>query len=559
MRADTRVGFVAAVVALTALLACAGSTSAPPPVPATPMPAMPTPSAQSASGASAPAGSTGTPVVDPPSAALPAGCRAADLMPPTPREARWLALRASEVFQGQPHIYLTRVGERGPGPLHDAGACPDALGPPGAWSADGRFFAFETPQQSSSLSAQSLVMDVDGRDTPLPRSVPGVFLGWAPAGSRLATYEQPDRLWIWDGERPDAPRSIALPTDATPFFKLAWSHDGRYLAFDAYDQNALYLIDTDADMPRAQAHRGAGPVGDLRWSPGGHRLAYGRGIDTRTLMLVDADAMPAEPRQIAADAVLPDGNFALYTWLDPERILLDDGSGMLRVIALKGGGIETTQISIASDGVANVLPGERCALYEGRCGRDNQHGVCVQSLEPGMHIDAGPIFTADNYFMVAGPLGSPVLLSDPAQHAIFEVDLATQPFATRRITASNRGEQVREVFAVAPGSTPRWAYYSDAYSNAVAPHRPAATVHFWNRITERRFEVDPNELDLAEDGEFSADGALFATSARTSDFPPTRAPLVIQRLGPDEPAGNWTIERFVSFQQLAFFELEWQP
>jgi len=117
--------------------------------------------------------------------------------------------------------------------------------------------------------------------------VPGrhLFPAWSSDGSALrfaacpfgAAPDMPGCPWKEVGSRGGTARTIDLPGESTGY---AWSPDGTRVAFagDDSEDNSIYVHTAGEDAPRAIVERfGSWPIHSLAWSPDGRWIAFVHG------------------------------------------------------------------------------------------------------------------------------------------------------------------------------------------------------------------------------------------------------------------------------------------
>jgi Tol biopolymer transport system component len=112
---------------------------------------------------------------------------------------------------------------------------------------------------------------------------------------------------------------------------LAWSADGRRLAYTTRRGQDLLVIDADGSDGRRVSHEEGG-ASSLRWSPDGRTIAYlSRHGKHRDLLVIDADG--SDKRRLSHDA----GGFFIRWSPDGDRILFETEHG-LSIINADGSG-----------------------------------------------------------------------------------------------------------------------------------------------------------------------------------------------------------------------------
>ena len=119
---------------------------------------------------------------------------------------------------------------------------------PAAWSPDGKKIAFE-------IDAKIYVMNVDGSGVvPLTKtSLVEYAPAWSPDGQKIAFFSQPiatttaDKLFIVNADGTD--RKLVTDVDPgnwdTGVYRIAWSPDGKQIAFIGGSGNTLYTVESD--------------------------------------------------------------------------------------------------------------------------------------------------------------------------------------------------------------------------------------------------------------------------------------------------------------------------
>jgi Tol biopolymer transport system component len=108
---------------------------------------------------------------------------------------------------------------------------------------------------------------------------------WSPDGRRLVSVVDGQGPWIVGADGSGARRLARLEIDGYSG-PIAWSPDGRTLAFGSAGDGALYTIHTDGTGLRPLTRKGtsdqsgeaAAMVGSAAWSPDGRRIVFARGL-----------------------------------------------------------------------------------------------------------------------------------------------------------------------------------------------------------------------------------------------------------------------------------------
>ena len=133
-----------------------------------------------------------------------------------------------------------------------------------SWSPDGTRIAVD-----DIVAAGVSVVDVKtGRRTPV--AVDGVSPAWSPDGGTIAFVDIDDRT-AWGAAPDGADRHRLLPASAGKIMALAWSPDGKQLAFST--ATGIYLGTPDGQAPAKLVVAARNP-GRPSFAPDGSRLAF---------------------------------------------------------------------------------------------------------------------------------------------------------------------------------------------------------------------------------------------------------------------------------------------
>ena len=162
-----------------------------------------------------------------------------------------------------------------------------ALGP--SWSPDGRRIAFTLLEDLSKGPSSVYVMNADGSD--MTRLTDGSANDgipfWSPDGRRIAFLSQRDEttpgIYVMNDDGSDVTRLADYDDEALGIpgifhLSLAWSPDGRQMAFNSFGTGgeyalAIYVMNADGSSVRQltdHTNYDASPV----WSPDGRRIAF---------------------------------------------------------------------------------------------------------------------------------------------------------------------------------------------------------------------------------------------------------------------------------------------
>jgi serine/threonine-protein kinase len=183
-------------------------------------------------------------------------------------------------------------------------------------------------------------------------NVPGrhLFPSWTSDGSALrfaacpfgAAPDMPGCPWKEVGSRGGTARTIDLPGESTGY---AWSPDGTRVAFagDDSEDNSIYVHTVGEEAPRAIVERfGAWPIHSLAWSPDGRWIAFvhgnilwrmGTNVMGVAIWMVDADG--GQPVQLTDEEHLN----VSPQWLPDSRHLMfvSDRDGARGIYVLEVG------------------------------------------------------------------------------------------------------------------------------------------------------------------------------------------------------------------------------
>jgi hypothetical protein len=225
------------------------------------------------------------------------------------RSTEWLDLPPS----GPPH----RIPRLSPNPVETGGA----------WSADGRFFAFEIPKW---LDSQIWVADTFGSGPPrayvltrdaqswrLPTFLPGAYTLVATAG-----HSQGQLVKLNPGRSGE--NKPVLP--GVPGYELDYSRDGQWIAYTLFPQHTIWRCRADGADARQLTPSGL-EAHQPHWSPDGTRIAFmGKRAGDDTHWRIYNVSAPGG----ALDELLPEGDDqGVPTWLPDGRSVV---FGDLRIL-----------------------------------------------------------------------------------------------------------------------------------------------------------------------------------------------------------------------------------
>jgi WD40 repeat protein len=229
--------------------------------------------------------------------------------------------------------------------IHTLGGAPAAVrrGHQLTWDRTGR-------RAVSEFRDELFVFEGDRADPARTLALPGQIksFAWNPADDRLAIRVGLN-LWLWDTARPDPPVRVYAspsPLGLAPYHPcggVAWHPDGRTLAFASLEAGgyAIRLIDPATRATLSKFPAMPLTVWALAWSPDGRRLAVAG--DDPAVRVFD----PATGRQVQslgghtftvrALAYSPDGSRLASAGLDGSVMLWDAASGRL-ILSFELGG-----------------------------------------------------------------------------------------------------------------------------------------------------------------------------------------------------------------------------
>jgi Tol biopolymer transport system component len=146
-----------------------------------------------------------------------------------------------------------------------------------AWSADGRFLAFES---SSATDVDIWVMNLSGTFSQNISQMPGVAdrgPAWSPDGTQIAFWRQhfdgTSEIWRMNADGSNQVQlTVAGVADSYP----AWSPDGRFIVFvsDRDGNPELYVMPPSGAPEVRLTNTPMVQEGNPNWSPDGTKLAF---------------------------------------------------------------------------------------------------------------------------------------------------------------------------------------------------------------------------------------------------------------------------------------------
>lgn len=482
---------------------------------------------------------------------------AIDCRDPTARASvrkneRWLAFRGKLPAETYYSAYLVRITPSGMGPAHRLSTVGTDWNV-GAWSADGRFFAYSAGGDATgaTLPRGAFVVELDETTGPASTTVneTGWFWSWSPVGSLFAVRATQNTLWIKDATKLDeAHRALGLGRMIFSF--STWSPDGRYLALYG-DSNVpgLFLVDVTAarlTLTTVATQATARPA----WSADGRYMAYTRSTgDGSELFAVDMrDAGFVEQR--VAMPVENQGSIDSYQWFDSHTLAwsVNDSKTLYTAdLSAKPWRVTTPETPVKQ---LVPSPGGRCLAYRGICGDPPAPGTCLRSLPPDGRKPALRI-TGTNFHLAWSADGSLLAVTPQSGQGIWV--LPTRGEAPRMLDV-HAGTHVNQSGEWSPTVPPQWLSYTAAAAGGYD-----YTLRLWSAATKMTDEIVTPGLSQSG-GVFSPDGTYYALLTSERNFPARRVPLLVQHLDSTRPLEQWELAGVqVNPHSFAQYNLIWQP
>jgi hypothetical protein len=452
------------------------------------------------------------------------------------RDDRWLG------FLGRPSgtedlaVYLVELSGNGPRHLTYL-ADVDGEPSPGGFSGDGRYYAMVEYDAYSPVATH--VYAVTSNEPPLEIDLPDDLNGviWSPTGSRFFSGAGQGKLVIADAADPAGSRTdISLPGSLT---LARWWPDGKYLALAV--GAAAFLIDVSNP---AQLVPLAGVNASFVWSSDPRFLAHRNASGLHVLDTSDwsTRSWSAEGHQVQD-----------HKWISPSTLVW------------RGVGNETFFVDVSSSPLESLpladqayfgapSPSGKCFAYIGVCDATQREGVCITMLPPTVEHPS---------VMVGGPQNEVLTWAASSDHLLFyegwigngqaklwSVRADGGPYDAIEIASDF--EAVSQVAGYNPGPA-EWVGYFPDYAETDEPDR------LWQQSSGKTHGFDLEGL-LPVSSLWSPDGAYYVVSARTRTYPPSKGPLLVQRVNGSELGERWRLDGMVaSWNARRPTDFSWQP
>jgi hypothetical protein len=469
-------------------------------------------------------------------------CRNQGFTPLSPREARWIAIRAQPTRQAALAAYLVQISATGlTQPVLAAKVGVDSA--LGSWSSDGKHFA-------SAVSSGIQLANVDGAAPTLATPIPGRLFGFAPTRSTLLVSDL-SLFKLYDANQPSAaPRKLPMPYGSIE--NWFWSRDGRYFGFSAPSaaEPGVRRLDLDTEMLALEAPF-AEQGGNLQWSPDGRYLAFNRSVNSMTeLWLADWISSRARVRRVTT-GVGNGGASGKYSWLDATHLIWQDLERQVHVLAIQDEQLTNSVLfALPQYGSFEVSPGGACVAFPGDCKAATPQGLCVVSTrEPALRALVSNDASSQLAWQDHG-----ALLAIAGQKRIEVVNLDGAAFAPVLATKGDDIDQLDQ-WAWAPNGAP-WL----AYRGTRNTPQPRASVYLWNVKTQQTASIGPDGLSL-QSLVWSPDARYLAMVARDPGYStPTRVPLLLQRIDDQALGPLWASQdTFMALSNARNADLVFQP
>jgi Tol biopolymer transport system component len=454
----------------------------------------------------------------------------------TQKENRWLAFHADANGTSG---YLVEFTPHGPQNLFRV---TDGSGTSvGAWSYDGRYFAF--PERENAVIVRRKMLDFGLGELPVEVEIPQRLssMQWSPTAARYFTMVRSDdgemRLLTLFDMTTLTERVLELPVG---FNTPTWSPDGRHIVLTGVDVAIIDALAPDLRVLLITTE----PASEPLWSPDGRFVVF----DSREILY-------------AFDTV----NGLLFEVTDELNRDLDQTYGFVgdswfawralderaHFVDLRGIPLEP----ISFDGQefpGLVSPSQKCLAYWGTCEAAAEEGLCVRTLPPDASRPSILIGREHTWHVAWAPSGEHVLVVPMHDPRVFHIELNGGPFERHTITDGIETAAVDDIAYFNPGGNGDFiAYFARSEPRASI----GLTPRLWHRRSGQTFAVDIRDGAYEKTATWSPDGKYLVVEARDGEL----WPLYVQEVLADEPGGNWAIDELVSDLSARIRDDGWQP